>query len=129
MNASSVENGCGKGSVCITGLKAADVSDALAMVDPELLVGGASVEGVAVVSMCRDDGVSILAEEVVRGDIVLVPHEGGGRRPLHVASVRREQIVEGNPMVLLTLENTPPGVRPVVVQARVGSRVVRLRHG
>lgn len=78
------------------------------------------------VSTRGDGGVSILAEEVVAGDIVLVPHEGGGRRPLHVVSVRQEQIVGGRPVVLLTLEIEPPAARPVVVQAPVGSRVIRL---
>lgn len=73
-----------------------------------------------------DGGVSILAEDVVAGDAVLIPHEGNGRRPLHVTSVRREQIVGGRPMVLLTLKVEPPAMRPVVVQAPVGSWVIRL---
>lgn len=73
-----------------------------------------------------DDGTPVLAEDVAGGDVVLVPGEGGGQRPLHVASVRREQIVGGRPMVLLTLEVQPPASRPVVVEVPVGTHVRRL---
>jgi hypothetical protein len=65
-------------------------------------------------------------DDVVGGDTVLVPSEGGGRRPLNVASVRQEQIVGGRPMVLLTLEIEPPAARPVVVEVPVGTQVRRL---
>jgi hypothetical protein len=73
-----------------------------------------------------DGSEAVLAEDIAGGDIVLVPHEGGGRRPLHVDSVRREQIVGGQPMVKFTLKVEPPAVRPVVVEVPVGSRVRRL---
>jgi hypothetical protein len=73
-----------------------------------------------------DGSEAVLAEDIVGGDIVLVPHDGGGRRPLQVDSARREQIVGGQPMVKFTLKVEPPAARPVVVEVPVGSRVGRL---
>lgn len=69
-------------------------------------------------------GESVLVEEIKGGDVVQVPSEGN--RPLRVASVRREQIVGGKPMVRLILEVDPPAARPVEILVPVGTRVIRL---
>lgn len=65
----------------------------------------------------------INVEDAKPGDRLIVP---GRRRPIDVATLRREQIVGGPPMVVLIPVIVPPEGRPVPVEVPVGTKVNRL---
>lgn len=65
----------------------------------------------------------INVEDASPGDRLIVP---GRSRPIDVATLRREQIVGGRPMVVLIPVMVPPEGRPVPVEVPVGTKVRRV---
>jgi hypothetical protein len=68
-------------------------------------------------------GELIDVEDARPGDRLIVP---GRSRPIDVATLRREQIVGGRPMVVLIPVMVPPEGRPVPVEVPVGTKVRRV---
>lgn len=62
-------------------------------------------------------------EEARPGDKLDVP---GRSRPVDVATMRREQIVSGLPMVVLVPVMVAPEARPVPIEVPVGTKVRRI---
>jgi hypothetical protein len=68
-------------------------------------------------------GEVINVEDARPGDRLIVP---GRSQPIDVATLRREQIVGGPPMVVLVPVMVPPEARPVSAEVPVGTKVRRV---